>query len=188
MVVYGRFQASEVDAICAATAETVAQLATQHQASVLSPWQVRLHTPWTGEHPLATCPIRFTEKERVAKKAKQVATDSVGHFTVEQVCRAAVATMSFKSLNAMRVIARDGKVITISYRRRDGEIIEEDCLVEKEEIRWRNRAYNTRKWEWNSKNVHLPYSLADGGQRMQICMISMGDEVTCQDFTTADFQ
>ena len=60
MVVYGRFQESEVDVMCAVVAETVAKVAAGQNATVLSPWQVRMHTPWTGEHPLAVCPIHFT--------------------------------------------------------------------------------------------------------------------------------
>ena len=61
MVLYGRMNGVEADALCDATARAVASQVSMRDITVRAAWQVRIHTPHTGDHPLAVCPIRFAQ-------------------------------------------------------------------------------------------------------------------------------
>ena len=55
MVVYGLFLASEAPTICQRIARSTYDLARKADAKPVREWQVRIHTPYTGAHPIATC-------------------------------------------------------------------------------------------------------------------------------------
>lgn len=55
MVVYGLFLASEAPTICQRIARSTYDLARKANANPVREWQVRIHTPYTGAHPIATC-------------------------------------------------------------------------------------------------------------------------------------
>ena len=55
MVIYGLFGDAEARTICPMLVRQVSDLATRAQAQPAGRWQVRIHTPYTGAHPVATC-------------------------------------------------------------------------------------------------------------------------------------
>ena len=55
MVVYGLFLESEAQTMCQTIARGVYDLAEKANAKPVRGWQVRIHTPYTGAHPLAAC-------------------------------------------------------------------------------------------------------------------------------------
>lgn len=111
------------------------------------------------------------------------ADNATGHFSEEQICQAGIATNNVRSVKGIRFLARQEKVIAVAYTRDDGEIFGYACRIDEGEIRWRDQSMT----RWN-KNIKLYYSLADGGTRLDIRSVVLGEEVLRQSFTTADFQ
>ena len=57
MVVHGRFSSLEADAACRTIAGHAARIAKSSKVKRHRAWQVRLHTPFTGDRPLAVCRV-----------------------------------------------------------------------------------------------------------------------------------
>ena len=55
MVVRGHVSVAEADSVCRAFVQGVRTAAERVGAKARREWQVRVHTPFTGEHPIATC-------------------------------------------------------------------------------------------------------------------------------------
>ena len=55
MVIHGRFSANGAHVMCQETAREVAALADRLNANPFLPWRVQVHSPYTGDHPLAAC-------------------------------------------------------------------------------------------------------------------------------------
>lgn len=55
MVVRGHTSVAEASSVCHAVVDGVTKLAKNIGAKARSEWQVRIHTPFTGDHPIATC-------------------------------------------------------------------------------------------------------------------------------------
>lgn len=55
MVIHGRFSAAGAQVMCQETAREVGKLAERLQAHPVLKWRVQVHSPYTGDHPLAAC-------------------------------------------------------------------------------------------------------------------------------------
>ena len=104
-----------------------------------------------------------------------------GRFTEEQICIAGIATNNGRGAKGIRVLAKQGKTITVAYTRDDGKIFGYSCQLSGKEIRWRDQSMS----RWN-KNIKLYYALAENGKRLNIRSVVFG-EVMSKSFTSADF-
>ncbi len=55
MVIHGQFSANGAQVMCQETAHQVGDLADRLNANPVLPWRVQVHSPYTGDHPLAAC-------------------------------------------------------------------------------------------------------------------------------------
>ena len=55
MVIHGRFSSHGAQVMFQETAREVAALADRLNADPVLPWRVQVHSPYTGDHPLAAC-------------------------------------------------------------------------------------------------------------------------------------
>ena len=102
-------------------------------------------------------------------------------FSEQELCIAGIATNNGRSPKGIRVLATQGKEITVAYTRNDGKIFGYTCKVEGNEIRWRDQSMSN----WN-KNIRIYYSTENGGKTLIIKSVVYGEALS-KSFTKSDF-